>query len=119
MTIKIVNDLVSIPELWEAMWGCEASPEWVSKVRKPDGSGISLWTKPDYEPNPQDFKVYDIEEEKWHTVTLDDLVRGYTLAVKTNAKHCGHYAVSDLEDPDACTLDIILQLAIFGEVIYG
>jgi len=111
---------VSLPELWEAIWGCDGAgmTYWSSKVRKPDGKGISLWTKPDYEPNPQDFMLWDDYEEKWHTITLEQLANGYLLALTKGQKHCGGYSL-DLEDPDACFGDLVCQYAIFGEVVYG
>lgn len=110
---------VSYDDLWSAVWGSEVAYDWFSKVRQPDGKGIDLWTKPDFDPNPQDFKVYDEYEEKWHEVTLEALANGYRLALQNNTHHCGGCEVADLEDPDACTGDIIIQLAIFGKVIYG
>jgi hypothetical protein len=109
---------VSYADLWSAVWGSETT-SWFTKVRKADGKGIDLWTKPDFEPNPQDFRLYDAEQDEWHLVTLADLARGYELALQTDAKHCGGCSVADLDDPDACSGDIILQLAIFGEQIYG
>lgn len=111
---------VSYNELWEAVWGSDGMgmTYWSSKIRKPDGSNIDLWND-DWTPNPQDFKVYDDYEEKWHTVTLADLAKGYEIALTQNLTHCGTSSVADLEDADACTGDVIIQLAIFGEVTYG
>ena len=111
---------VSLNELWEAIWGSDGAGMgyWASKVRKPDGKGISLWTKPDYEPNPQDFMLWDDYEEKWHTITLDQLAKGYQLALSAGQTHCGNYPL-DLEDPDACFGDLVCQYAIFGEITYG
>lgn len=110
---------VSYDDLWSAIWGSEVSGGWFDRVRTIDGKGISLWTQPDFEPNPQDFKVYDFEEEKWHEVTLEALAEGYRKALANKATHCGHYTFDDLDDPDACWVDIILQYAIFGELVYG
>lgn len=111
---------ISINDLWEAVWGSDGMgmTYWSSQVRKPDGTDIDLWVMPDYEPNPQDFKVYDDEQEKWHTVRLEDLCNGYLLALKSGQNHCGGYTL-DLEDPDACFGDMVIQYAIFGELTYG
>lgn len=119
-----VETEVSYLDLWEAIWGSDGTgiTYWCSTLRKPNGQGIDLWTR-DAENNlvgnPQNFKLYEFEEEKWHTVTLEDLANGYRLAVKNHAHHCGSYPVADLEQADACTGDVILQYAIWGEVIYG
>jgi hypothetical protein len=63
------------------------------------------------------FEDPDTSSEQTTYVNVDDLARGYSLALKNNYHHCG--TGIDLEDPDACVGDIILQCAIFGEVIYG
>jgi hypothetical protein len=111
---------VSVDELWEAVWGSDGGgmTYWATKVRKPDGKGIKLWNLPDYTPNPQDFMLWDDYEEKWHTITLDQLAKGYLLALTKGQKHCGDYSL-DLEDPDACFGDLVCQYAIFGEITYG
>lgn len=123
-TITITKE-VSYDDLWEAIWGSDGTgiSYWCSKIRKLDGSGIDLWLKGEGEhdlvPNPQDFMLYDMEEEKWHTILLADLANAYRKAYEDKLRHCGTCDVADLDDPDACTGDILLQLAIFGEVVYG
>ena len=116
---------VSYDDLWEAIWGSDGSgiTYWCDKIRKPDGSDIDLWLKGDetysLKPNPQDFKLHDFEEDKWHLITLNALANAYRKAVEDKLHHCGSCEVADLEDADECTGDILLQLAIFGEVVYG
>jgi hypothetical protein len=115
---------VSFLELWEAIWGSDGSGivYWASKIRKPDGSDIDLWVKGAdgrLVGNPQDFKVYDFEEEKWHACSLEQLAKGYELAVNQNLRHCGGSITADLDDADECSGDQIIQMAIFGELIYG
>jgi hypothetical protein len=111
---------VSMDDLWTAIWGSEGSgiTYWAGKIRKLDDSAIKLWTE-DWEPNPQDFKLYDFQEEKWHTITLGDLARAYKLAQDNALTHCGKCEVANLEDPDECTGDILIQLAVFGDIVYG
>lgn len=118
MEYKITTS-VDMNELWSAVWGSDGiGMDWIRMVRTADGKGIKLWTD-EWEPNPQPFRIYDDSEEKWYDVSLDDLVRGYQIAVEQQVKHCGYCLVSDLDDPDACTGDIIIQLAVFGELVYG
>jgi hypothetical protein len=115
---------VSYVELWDAVWGSDGSGivYWASKIRKPNGQGIDLWKKDEAGQliaNPQDFKVYDEQEEEWKTCTLEQLGKGYELAVNAGQTHCGSCPVADLSDPDECTGDMIIQYAIFGELVYG
>ena len=115
-----VSVQVSVSELWDAVWGSDGAgmTYWATDIRQIDGKPISLWTKPDFEPNPQDFKIYDQEQDLWHTVTLDQLAQGYQKALNAGQHHCGNYALS-LDDPDACFGDLVIQYAVFGELTYN
>jgi hypothetical protein len=117
MKIPVTID-IDMLKLWEAVWGSDGagSTYWCSEIRDIDGESIHLWT-PEWKPNPQDFCVYDHEAEEWHDVSLKQLANGYAKALNESAGHCGTRL--DIEDPDACVGDIILQYAVFGELTYG
>ena len=53
------------------------------------------------------YKMYDFEEEKWHTLNMSRLLKGMSLSK------------IDLEDYDAVDADTVIQNAVFGEVVYG
>jgi len=61
----------------------------------------------------------DEGEEKVLTKELgvEDLAKAYGVAVSEGYYHCG--SRWDWQDQDACTSDGILQIAVYGEVIYG
>jgi hypothetical protein len=115
---------VSYLDLWEMVWGADGAGTtyWADMVRKPNGDDIDLW-KTDSEGNlvgnPQPFIIHDTEEDKWHTITLASLALAFRHADRENLTHCGRYAIVDFEEQDACNGDTLIQLAIFGEVIYG
>ena len=117
-----ITKTFTVGELWEAVWGADGAGMvyWCPKIRKPNGEDIELWKEQDGElvANPQDVKIYDAEEGKTHVVTVEDLRRGYELALKAGQTHCGSHAL-DPEDYDACFGDMIIQYAIFGKLIYG
>ena len=117
-----VSKSFTVGELWEAVWGCDGAGMyyWCRKLRKPNYQGIDLWKRVDGKitPNPQPVRVYDSIEEKSYVVEVDDLRRGYELAIKAGQTHCGGYPL-DTEDYDACFGDFIVQYAIFGKLIYG
>lgn len=117
-TIQITIS-VNTHDLWSAVWTSDGSGSayWCSKIRTIDGKGIDLWTD-DLDPNPQDFTIYDHEQDEWHDISLVQLANGYAKALSTGCNHCGDYPL-DLNDPDACFGDIVLQHAVFGEMIYG
>jgi hypothetical protein len=122
MKIQVETE-VDVNALWEAVWGCDGKgmTYWSSKVRKPNGQDINLFKRlspVDFVPNPQNFKVRDDIEKKWHLVTLEDLAKGYVLAKENNQKHCFTFDL-DLEDYDACFGDMVIQYAIFEKLVYG
>ncbi|MEG1758373.1 MAG: hypothetical protein RR235_07965 [Oscillospiraceae bacterium] len=59
------------------------------------------------------LRVYDIEEDKDHPMTMALLLNGFRLNAKNRPED------ASIEDGDAETADCILQYAIFGDVIYG
>jgi hypothetical protein len=51
-------------------------------------------------------------------ITAADLVAAYEKAVASDYHHCGtHYVLID--EADSCWADGILQIAIYGDIIYG
>jgi hypothetical protein len=117
-----VGKSFTVGELWEAVWGCDGVGMyyWCRKLRKPNYQGIDLWkyVEGKITPNPQPVRVYDSIGEKSYVVEVDDLRRGYELAIKAGQTHCSGYPL-DTEDYDACFGDMIVQYAIFGELTYG
>lgn len=114
---------ITIDQLWEAVWGCDGAglTYWANKVRTIDGKDIDFWVKNsdgEFVANPQDFKIHNYYDKRWHNVTLNDLVEGYRLAKSHDQKHCFTFDL-DIEDPDACFGDMIIQYAIFGELRFG
>ena len=53
------------------------------------------------------------DEDQTHTLTLEKLLKGLQITLDN-----GHVGIDD-EDWDASDHDMIIQCAIFGEVIYG
>lgn len=113
----------TVGELWEAVFGSDGAGMvyWSSEIRNENGEDIDLWiddANGESVTNPQNFRVYEDEEEKWHDVSLEQLRVGFEKAMINNETHCGGHTL-DLEDPDACFGDIVIQYAVFGELIYG
>ena len=117
-----ISKSFTVDQLWEAVWGCDGSgmTYWCNKIRKPDYKGIDLWIKKDSKliPNPQAVRIYDFIDEKSYVVEVEDLRRGYELAMNAGQTHCSGYPL-DLEDYDDCFGDMVIQYAIFGKLIYG
>lgn len=104
----------------EDFWSCTMGSGWEHgyawvKIEYLDGAD---WDKIGR------FKIHyldhnDDNEEKVLTKELgvEDLAKAYGFAVSEGYFHCG--TRWDWQDQDACTSDGILQIAVYGEVIYG
>lgn len=87
---------------------------WWSSVDYLEGSDWDIVGSFDITANNPDDST---EPEQTKRFNIDDLARGYALAIQNNFRHCGSHI--DLYDMDACSSDAVLQYAFFGELIYG
>lgn len=69
-----------------------------------------------YDEYEMDSELSDGEEPTKHYLTLKDVRKGLRLMKK---EYPYHYADLVEENDDAITGDVWLQLAVFGELIYG
>ena len=69
-----------------------------------------------YDEYEMDSELNEGEEPTKHYLTLKDVRKGLRLMKK---EYPHHYADLVEEDDDAITGDVWLQLAVFGELIYG
>jgi hypothetical protein len=114
-----INIIVPISKqtLWETTFGGGWEyMEWWVKLEYSDGGdwdkiGTGEFTLTACDPDDPD------EPTTTKTLTIEDLAKAYSLALTEGYKHCG--GSWDLDDPDACVSDGLLQIAFFGEVIYG
>jgi hypothetical protein len=60
------------------------------------------------------LNIYDGEEERWHVLGIENMIEG----IRQWCIKYGSYAQL-LDDFDAGDADCIVQLALFGEVVYG
>ena len=67
-------------------------------------------------------KLYDAEEDEVYELTLDKFLKGIEMAIQHN--YYVEYGwcdgtIIDTCQVDACVADVIIQLALFDDVIYG
>ena len=65
----------------------------------------------------KEVEIKDMEEEKTYTLTLDKLLKGIGLFVKYNRYY--PMPLDELGTADDVQSDMILQYALFNELIYG
>lgn len=103
---------------WEAIFGALHGPSapWITNVVYLDGAAwdkpgrvlITMWNdeNEDGDPRVDVFDVIDMQE-------------AYQLAANGELTHCNGGDVCDTEDPDACSAEMLLQLFMYGSVVYG
>ena len=68
------------------------------------------------------LKLYDSEEDEVYELTLEKFLKGIQLAIQHNYyadyDWCNGNEI-DTCQVDACVADVIVQLALFDDVIYG
>jgi hypothetical protein len=98
-------------EFWSSVMGSlEFMGEHWLKVKY---RGDADWNKPGIVTITAD----NGEETVTKSLTIEDLVQAYEAAIAKPYYHCG--GTIDIDDMDECASDIVLQLAMFGDVVYG
>lgn len=93
---------------------CENLPEYSYSLQ------CHAW---DYDNNT--FRFYDPDERKTYVLTMKELLRGYVKylnLVYAHRERNGRNAIELASDPgqwDSNDVDAMIQMAIFGEIIYG
>jgi hypothetical protein len=112
MTVTIKKHMEDT-DFWSSiMGGTEFVNEWWLKVRY---HGESNWDK----PGSVTITALDGETDEpvSKTLTIEDLVTAYEAVIAKPYYHCG--GTIDIDDMDECASDIVLQQAMFGDVVYG
>ena len=65
------------------------------------------------------FVDYD-DNVRTEVVAPQNLADGLGILLRTNQRHCSGVAITaDIEQWDTCVSDMVLQAAIYGDVVYG
>jgi hypothetical protein len=109
-TVTITRKLDAV-EFWSSIMGSTEfmGEQWL-KVKY---HGESDWDK----PGSVTITADNGEEEVAKTLTIEDLVQAYEAVIARPYYHCG--GTIDIDNMDECASDIVLQQAVFGDVIYG
>jgi hypothetical protein len=99
-------------EFWsEVLGSTEFTNEWWLRVKYLDGAS---WDK----PGLVQLTIGDGEgNDLTRTLSLADIVEAYKAVVEQGYHHCG--SKIDIFNMDECASDIVLQQAMFGDVIYS
>ena len=117
-TINLTSITVDDKELWSCVMGSGWETwDWWRVIRYADGTD---WKTPGKvlvavaDPDDEDQRVAK-------TITVDDLARAVSVAIEKNYNGGLGHMINWLsfEDYDACASDVIMQIAVLGDVVYG
>ena len=106
-TIELSNDFVEMVASSALL-----SPYWIDRAEIV-GEEMGEYCS-EHLANGGTIKIHDLEENKWHTVTNEQFVTAigkYIQALYVDETLDGYL--------DDATAEMVLQIACFGEVIYG
>ena len=126
--LEFTNNIVAVAKVERKLTERDVESIMVGGIEGGIGYWAGLdnehWKKPNSEPNSmwatkllldgEKVTFFDVEdeEERWD-LDLEKLIKGYELNFNKRAWDCS------LEDGDAGTYDAIIQLALFGKIVYG
>lgn len=112
ITVKIDEQ-----ELWDAVAGSGFYYEWFRYIdglvfgESPRNVKIIAWD-PQSPGGDSDTLV--------KIITISDMALALEFLIYKGYYHCGiPFSPEVIKDPDACVADLILQVAVYGDVIYG
>jgi hypothetical protein len=110
-------------DLWTSVTGSgwETMPWW--KKAKYSKATIASWNDGgDPSTYAIEVEIDDPEDEEKviaKTVTLADIAEACPKVWASKLHHCGSRIDSNIDNYDSCVGDIIMQMVMLGEVIYG
>lgn len=111
MTVTIKRE-IDEAEFWSSIMGSSEFPhEWWLKIKY---HGEADWDV------PGSVTVTALDENDnpvSKTLTIEDLVKAYEVVIDKQYHHCGTKV--DIDNMDDCSSDMVLQVAMFGDVVYG
>lgn len=59
------------------------------------------------------------DESQKAVLVPDQIGQAFAKCVEMGLTHCSGYLVEDIDNADACTADLVLQMAVYGEIVWG
>lgn len=105
-----------VEDFWENLWGQGLYEEWFCGFAFRDGAS---WDTPTMGCVEITHWSADDEDKIVTTVLkFDDFTQAWAASIDAGCHHCG-CSMADIEEADSCWADVVLQFAIYGELVYG
>jgi len=121
VTTKIpvtIDFYIDAETLWQAIWGAPKQPFWIDTVLDSETGEQAFVEGTEWQSKPRDFIVVDLDGEASDPITIEHLAKTYVRAIQRQDRHCGSYKY-DYNDPDACFGELLLQQAVYGNLIWA
>ena len=114
LTISVTIDE---QELWDAVAGSGSYYQWFQVL-----NGLR------FGESPRDVKVVAWDPQSpggdsatlMKIITVKDMALALERLIHKGYSHCGiPFGLNVISDPDSCVADLILQVAVYGDVVYG
>jgi uncharacterized protein (DUF169 family) len=85
---------------------------WIERT-KYDGTGVTPIRVKHWNPDKPEGVC------KTTVVTPKRMVKAFVKVINEPHYHCGYRITADMDSWDTCCADTVLQVALYGKVIYG
>jgi hypothetical protein len=124
VSVVVDQDWIEFCTQYNELFSTNYCGYWLGGVEYSDKLGWLAWEHPD------DKSAKDADDEPGYKKILAAWKKGKPLpphwfrldaaaAMKAWAEGCKKYGVDWYENSDAVSIDVVIQLALLGEVIYG
>jgi len=114
--LVIAEIAVDKEELWSSIFGSayESHSWWLDEEFKEEGGWETIG-----EVTLTAWNAKNNSKEIVKSFKPDDIFDAWKKSVAEGYVHCGNYSMLDVDNADACFGDIVLQIAMYGEIVWG
>lgn len=87
-------------------------------MAKPVGDYLGTWASEQISRGGK-VLLHDFEDDEWRMLTLDGVLNGISKVVNEYGRQIVHNGEIDVYEIDGEIADMIIQIAVFDDVIYG
>lgn len=104
--------------LWSGVFGAiYGTGYWLRKIKFLGNADWDVMGQ--VEISIMDPEYDDAEKVVTKTIGIEELVEALVKTMELGYHHCGYRIDEDFDSYDSCVADVVLQVAVFGKLIYA